>query len=483
MPKGLACSVACVGLAAAMFAARVSAQTDCGPDPSQWQMVFEENFDATTLDPAKWRIEDAALVKNNELQYYAPDEVYTENGHLVLRSRQRSYGGRNYTSGLVDTIGRFALTYGRVEARMKLPRGQGLWPAFWMLPADGAWPPEIDIMELLGNNPNRVYMTHHWGAWPNVSHYGCDFSGPDFSQGYHTFTIEWTPDHINWYVDGVLRCFASSPIPDRPMYIILNTAVGGDWPGNPNAQTVFPQYTEIDYVRAWTRGDLVQPNTLWNRSFDDGNAVANPPIPLPAWTVFGNTYKNTNVSRTGGASMKVFGNFNGQPNSSGGMQSLVARPGEVWSAEVWARHISGDLLAPGNSAIIKLEWLDEVGGVIGSNQSTVLTSTSAANTWIRGTTGATAPPGAVRARLALLVSQVNNGAGAAYFDDSLLTRVSAPPPCAADFDNSGSLSVNDLFVFLNRYFGNCPAADYNGDGGLSVQDIFDFLAGFFTGCD
>ena len=228
-----------------------------------WSLIWSDEFDAGTIDGSKWRVEDLHLIKNAELQYYAPDDVNLQNGALVLRSRQRSYWGYDqngswrhfdYTSGLVDTRDRFAFTYGRVEVRAKLPHTQGIWPAHWMLPDSRQWPPEIDIMELLGHEPTRVHMTHHWGAWPNVQSDSGDFSGPDFSADFHTFAIEWLPDRIVWYVDDIVRFTSNISTPHEPFYLTLNTAVGGTWPGNPDATTVFPQYHEIDYVRVYALG-------------------------------------------------------------------------------------------------------------------------------------------------------------------------------------------------------------------------------------
>ncbi|MDD5746928.1 MAG: glycoside hydrolase family 16 protein, partial [Candidatus Omnitrophica bacterium] len=210
-------------------------------DKPGWHLVWQDEFNGNAMDPAKWRAEDAALVKNNELQYYSPDEVYVHDGLLTLRSREREKGGRDYTSGLVETKGRFSQKFGRIEIRARLPKGQGIWPAHWMLPISGKWPPEIDIMELIGHSPRTVFMTVHWGQWPAVQHYGKMYTGPDFSAGFHTFAVEWDPDRLRWYVDGVLRCTTSGHIPQERFYIILNTAVGGNWPGAPNSTTVFPQ--------------------------------------------------------------------------------------------------------------------------------------------------------------------------------------------------------------------------------------------------
>ncbi|MCB9850010.1 MAG: family 16 glycosylhydrolase [Phycisphaerales bacterium] len=229
-------------------------------DDAGWDMVWNDEFDGTTIDTSKWRVEDAFLVKNQELQYYAPDDVYLENGNLILRSQARQYWGWDtwnwrwfdYTSGLVETKGHFNRTYGRVEIRAKLPKTQGIWPAHWMLPSSNSWPPELDIMEMLGHEPNTVYTTHHWGNWPNVQSLGSSYEGPDYSAGFHTFALEWFPGRLDWYIDDALVFTSiSSGIPNEPFYIILNTAVGGIWPGNPNGTTVFPQYHTIDYVRVY----------------------------------------------------------------------------------------------------------------------------------------------------------------------------------------------------------------------------------------
>ncbi len=221
-----------------------------------WQLVFADEFTGTSIDTTKWNVRNAPGQFNNELQYYSPDEVSVAAGLLTLRSQRRNLGGRQFTSGLVETRGKFAQRYGRVEVRARLPRGQGIWPAHWMLPESGIWPPEIDIMELLGHDPFTVYMTNHWGVLPQHSYRTGSFTGPDFSQGFHTFAVEWTPTRIEWYVDDVIRFANIQGVPtSEPFYIILNTAVGGIWPGNPDHTTVFPQFHEIDYVRVFTRAD------------------------------------------------------------------------------------------------------------------------------------------------------------------------------------------------------------------------------------
>ncbi|GJM24423.1 MAG: hypothetical protein DHS20C16_08380 [Phycisphaerae bacterium] len=249
-----------------------SMQSDSPPN-AEWDLFWADEFDGSTIDTSKWRVEDIHQVKNNELQYYAPDDVYLTNVDskdvLTLRSQQRTmsgfdsngnFGTWSYTSGLVDTRDRFAMVYGRLEVGAQLPATKGMWPAHWGLASDGGWPPEIDIMEHIGQVPDVMHMSLHWGPlgpngqppWEIGQTVTGTYNGPDFTAGFHEFAVEWFPDRVDWYVDGVIRQTTSnSNIPDVPFFWILNTAVGGDWPGPPNGTTVFPQHHYIDYVRAY----------------------------------------------------------------------------------------------------------------------------------------------------------------------------------------------------------------------------------------
>lgn len=222
---------------------------------SPWVLTWHDEFDGPAVDTTKWTIYDKAARHNNELQYYAPDNVSVVNGCLRLTSQKRDFKGLQYTSGAVNSKGKFAQAYGRFVVRAKLPGTRGIWPAHWLLPNDGGWPPEIDIMELLGHEPTKVYLTNHWGAnGRSHAHKGGSFAGPNFTRGFHTFAVEWQPGRVRWFVDGALRFQSTSGVPAyRPFYVILNTAVGGDWPGRPDATTVFPQFHDIDYARVYKR--------------------------------------------------------------------------------------------------------------------------------------------------------------------------------------------------------------------------------------
>lgn len=243
------------------------------PTDTAWSLLWHDEFDGDSVDLSKWIVLDEHLIKNGELQYYDPEDVYIEDGHLVLRSRHHDppvirphpnghFAEFDYTSGLVESAGLFAHTYGWIEIRAKLPSTQGIWPAHWML-GEGFpevdWPRcgEIDIMEAVGFDRDTVFFTRHWGD-PYV-HRGTSYSGPVFAQGFHTFALHWTAEHVAWYVDDSLRYLTTTAdagdIFKKPFYLILNTAVGGYWPGYPNSGSVFPQYHVIDHVRWYVAGD------------------------------------------------------------------------------------------------------------------------------------------------------------------------------------------------------------------------------------
>ena len=204
---------------------------------------------------------------NNELETYTnntKNSFVTSGGYLVLEARQEPYGSVNYTSARMLTMGKQDFTYGRIDVRAKLPKGQGIWPAIWMLGSNIAstpWPAcgEIDMMELLGNQPNKVYGTAHWSNGGQNAQLGGSHTMPsgDFSQAFHVFSIGWDSSKIDWYIDNQKYFTApkSSMVGtypfDNPFFIILNIAVGGSWPGNPDGTTVFPQRMIVDYIRVY----------------------------------------------------------------------------------------------------------------------------------------------------------------------------------------------------------------------------------------
>ena len=248
-------ALASIAVATVVIALPIASKS--GPQ-QEWRKIWGDEFNNARLDSSKWTVYSAGKNHNDELQYYTYDEAWVQDGKLVLRSRQRHFTGpdgtRAFTSGKVSTARKFSFLYGTVEMRAKLPKGQGIWPAFWMLPAhEKSWPPEIDIVEMLGHKPNTLYMSNHRGIWPNQAVDMSSHTGPDFSADYHLYTLEWAPGWLRWKIDGVTRKETTEGVPDQPMYLILNTAVGGKWPGRPDDKTRFPQHFYIDYIHVHQR--------------------------------------------------------------------------------------------------------------------------------------------------------------------------------------------------------------------------------------
>lgn len=341
-------------------------------NPSKWSSMTGNGFYSAGQFIAGWG--------NNELEYYTdrPENLSVSNGSLFLTARKENYTGEaggaqqlfQYTSSRVRTKGHFSRTYGLYEIRAKLPVGQGIWPALWMLPEDdsyGGWASsgEIDIMEALGQYPDRVNGTIQFGSgWPNNFYSGKQHILPRNGRisEWHTYSIVWLPGQIAWYVDNKLYSVKSfwwsssvngpssdadlnpygAPF-DKPFHLLLNVAVGGYWPGNPDSTTVFPQTMEVDYVRVYSLpfermspgerplGRLpwltVNSNLVFNGSFD--------------WKAR-NPYVNSEVSTISGATNTWFWTyFYGEgasgsiTNEKGTLHAIPAVPGAaVWSHQV-----------------------------------------------------------------------------------------------------------------------------------------------------
>lgn len=205
-----------------------------------WTLIdYFNEFDTT-----RW----TAAAYPNYSAYYRPENVTVENGILKLWARREAFGGKEFSSAEISTRDKFSFTYGRAEARIRIPAGQGLWPVFWAIAMD--WPPEIDAVEILGHVPTLAYFCQHWGTPENPQSQCSSWNGPDFSQDWHVFSIDWTPAAIVWRVDGIERHRYTENIPSVPLHLLLSMQVGG-WAGEPDESTPFPSYLEIDYVRVW----------------------------------------------------------------------------------------------------------------------------------------------------------------------------------------------------------------------------------------
>ena len=234
-----------------------------------YQLAWSDEFTSPQIDQTTWTFETGGNGwGNEELQFYTARDTnaFIQDGKLIIQALKENYSGKNYTSARLITKDKKSFKYGKIEARIKLPYGQGLWPAFWMLGQNYnsvGWPAcgEIDIMELIGgavNRDNTVYGTLHWDNNGQYASYGGSnkLSSGIFADDFHLFTIEWTPKLIKWFVDNKqyhVTDISPSGLSEfqQQYFIILNVAVGGTWPGSPDNTTVFPQRMEIDYVRVF----------------------------------------------------------------------------------------------------------------------------------------------------------------------------------------------------------------------------------------
>ncbi|GIF52954.1 beta-glucanase (GH16 family) [Asanoa ferruginea] len=275
--------------AAALVATALTVPLFAGPAsaaPAPGPLVWSDEFNGpsgSAVDQSKWRFDiGGSGWGNNEQQYYTNstrNAAMDGAGNLVITARRENpanyqchYGTCQYTSARLLTAATFTRTYGRFEARMKIPRGQGIWPAFWMLGTPVNWPTsgEIDIMENIGREPNQVHGTIHGPGYSGAEGIGAGYSiGQPFADGFHTFAVDWSPNLLIWYVDGneyqrrtPADLGGDRWVFDHPFFMIMNVAVGGYWPGYPDGSSTYPQTMTVDYVRAYAQpGGTTPPPT------------------------------------------------------------------------------------------------------------------------------------------------------------------------------------------------------------------------------
>ncbi len=269
-----------------------------------WELVFSDEFSGSSLDYSKWNTRyksdfygGRTNIYNQEKEYYVGDseiingvkyDAFEFNNDVLSIVAQKldqpitadilqplpgfsSTQTFNYSSGILSGHDKYAFTNGYMEIRADVPSGKGIWPAFWLLPASGEWPPEIDVMEFIGDQPNTIYTSSHFrdssGAVGSYSQ-GQTFAGEDgvdFSQGFHTYAAEWTSDRLTWFIDGQAVFNVRQNVPDVPMYLLANLAIGGSWPGDPDATTPTNSHFDIDYIRVYQD----KSGTLFGGSADD----------------------------------------------------------------------------------------------------------------------------------------------------------------------------------------------------------------------
>ena len=238
-----------------------------------YTLTWSDEFNGTSLDAGAWSNESGDGCPglcgwgNNELEYYTapPNNLFFQDGKMIIEARQETFGGKSYTSSRIKTQGKQSFKYGRIDIRAILPKGKGIWPAFWLLPQDnvyGGWPKsgEIDMMENMGSEPSKVVGTLHYGPGPGSTYISRNYSvpGPNLNDQFHLFSLEWKQDQIKWYVDDVLYSTINKadlgglnyPFNEK-FFLIINLAVGGNFSGNPDASTLFPQWLIVDYIRVY----------------------------------------------------------------------------------------------------------------------------------------------------------------------------------------------------------------------------------------
>jgi beta-glucanase (GH16 family) len=253
--------------------ALAGAETDAHPlETGDWDLVFIDRFDGTALEDGVWNTchwwDDGGctIAGNEELQWYVPAGVSVSGGSLLLTAAEADIVGADgtsfaYTSGMVssgpgdyegDDPAGFTFTYGYAEMEARVPAGTGLWPAFWLLPADRESRPEIDVMEILGHDPGTLAVHfHHDDGGERVS-VGESIDTADLAGGMHRYGLLWEERRLVWYLDGdAVWSYDGIGIPDEPMYLVANLAVGGEYPGDPDESTEFPAVFEIDRIRVW----------------------------------------------------------------------------------------------------------------------------------------------------------------------------------------------------------------------------------------
>jgi len=223
--------------------------TQYNPD-GQWKLVWHDDF--TNLDSEKWNAVETGENFNQELQYYTPKNIQVKDGYLYLLAKKETYASHPYTSAKITTQNKFELKYGKITVRAQHPQGKGLFPAIWLLPVKDQVLPEIDMFEAIGSDPRKVYYVNHWNENGELKRTFTSFDIRNVST-FHTYTIEWSPDQIIWSIDNQVRFISKEGIPQEPMYLILNLAIGGKWPGAPDSSTQFPSPFIIDDLKIYKK--------------------------------------------------------------------------------------------------------------------------------------------------------------------------------------------------------------------------------------
>jgi beta-glucanase (GH16 family) len=464
----------------------------------QWSLVWSDEFDGNSLDLTSWSYQTGTGTAyglpagwgNQEIMYYTnfTQNVSVSDGSLKITAREQSFGGMPYTSARIRTRGLRDFLYGRFEGRIKLPSTSGVWPAFWMLPTDspyGGWASsgEIDIMESV-NEADRIYGTiHHGSPSPNNQYNGNSIvTGIDYSQDFHEYAMEWEPDEIRWYLDGSLyhrvtsdEWFSSlgggnnrAPF-DVPFHMLLNVAVGGNFPGNPDSSAQYPQTLEVDYVRVY---EQVQspfndephpvPGLIEAEDFDQGfNGQSYQDCDS---TNNGGSYRDTSVD----IQVATESGFNiGWICEDEWMEYTV----DVESAGTYQLDVRVASLSTGGSFRLEID-----GQPI--SESVSFDSTGGWQNWQTVSTTIDLEEGVQILRFA------NRATSAQEYNLNSFELIALSGGCTpADVaEPFGDLNFFDVSSYLSLLSAEDPSADLTDDGAFNFFDISEFLSLYSQGC-
>lgn len=458
-----------------------------------WRLVWADEFEGTDgsrPDPQWWTYDrGGGGWGNNELQTYTDrtQNCRIENGCLVIEAHRETYTGsdgitREYTSARVKTQGRVAFHHGRIEARIRVPRGQGLWPAFWMLgtnfPSVG-WPQcgEIDIMENIGREPGTVHGTIHGPGYSGGNAIGGRYTLPQgaaLADDFHVFGVEWETNRIRWFINHTVY-FTATPaslppgrpwVFEHPFFLILNVAVGGNWPGPPDATTMFPQRMMVDYVRVYERETPGRGgcggNVLWNGGFEEG--------PWNGWLRRGSNVflqgPAQESARQGLYSLRLMPQATAALQRSGVFQAWAVRAGQRFRAAGWMLNPPEQRLSGANRGWLEVTFRDGEGRVLALYRSASLDAGTSPGQWVRleitnrmdpvgetfleNATELVAPPGSAGIQFEAMLEGVSGG-GAVWVDDLECVEQPAPPV---------ALTVSRRSEGLALRFATCPGARY-----------------------
>jgi beta-glucanase (GH16 family) len=487
------CIIPTAAAVLASFTAHAAAQGSPGPE---WSLVFADEFDGLLLNANNWSYQTGTGTEfglngwgNNELQNYTNRSAnsFVSDGTLKIIARQENFQGSNYTSARIRSINKVDIRYGRIEARMKLPSTTGVWPAFWMLATDspyGGWAAsgEIDVMESV-NNADRIYGTIHYGGFfpGNQSNGGNIVTGIDYSQGFHEYAVEWFPDQIRWYLDGQLYHSVTSgqwfstqgqgnsraPF-DTPFHFLLNVAVGGNFPGNPNGSSQWPQTLEVDYVRAYQiqsgpfgSAPASVPGLIEAEDFDTGYP--------------GEAYRDQDLGNTGGQYRDS--DVDIEASSEGGFNIGWIEANEFLQYTI-------DVQTAGQYLLEMRVASPQIGGPFrvefdGVNATGTLLApiTGGFQNWFTISKEVTLNAGPQVMRFT-----TDGGAGNFNLNWFRLTRLGVCS--AADFaEPFGELNAFDIFAFIGAYNAQSPDADLAAPfGSFNFFDVAEYITLYNAGC-